>query len=321
MGVGLLGLVLVSSVLAQSPSVSLSPEMRALLSRLQAMGHGSATAAEINEVFEQIHVMLERAEGAGDYDAMIEVTVLLSRVHSDMLGNHAQALKILREMKGYLAEKRVSRMPQLYVREAEVLARLGDERSIVELIRDFRASPHYDPESYSVAGGAGPDDPIRIQRPSASGDDSVSVTAMRRALQEARFAPGKPFPPATGQGRFADWVQGRVVLLDFWHPNWPAWKQDLPTLKSLYSRYHAAGFEIVGLPLGMPLEHARATAAELEMPWPQQEATADLMRQAGVAGQAANLLIGPDGTILGRNLRGQALVDALGRTGSRTHSP
>jgi hypothetical protein len=290
--------------------------MRTLLNRLQVLGHGSATAAELNDVIGQIHGMVERAEQAGDHDTVIEMTVLLSRVHSDMLGNYPQALRILQEIKESLAGKSVTRMPQVYVRMAEVLAKQGEERRITELIREFRAGPYYDPESYTVAGGAGPDDPIRIQRPAGSGDDSVSVTAMRRALQEARFAPGKPFPLSNTLGPSAQSFQGRLVLLDFWHPDWMTWQRDLPTLKALYAQYHAAGFEILGIPLGMTLDQARNTAALLDIPWQHAQPTPDLMRTAGVAGEATNLLISPNGTILGRNLRGQNLIDAINQAAS-----
>lgn len=311
-----LGIALVAGAEAQVQPYELTSETRALLSRLKAMGHRPTTAAEFNEVVDQVHGMVERAETAGDYDTMIEVTVLLSRVYSDMLGNHPQALKILREMKTYVADKEVRAMPQLYVRLTEVLAKQGDEEQIRNLIQEFRAGPYYDPEQYSVKGGTGPDDPLRIHRPLGSGDDSVSVTAMNRALQGARSAPGKQFPLRAALGDLDPSLQGKRLLLDFWHPEWIAWKRDLPTLKSVYRRYRAAGFEVLGIPLGMTPEEAREAALARDMPWAQVSATPELMRMAGVAGEVTNLLVDPEGTILGRHLYGQALIDAVESTTS-----
>ena len=158
----------------------MSVSTRQLLSKLQAMGHGQHSAAEWSEVIDSTHDIVARAEAAGDYESMIEVTTILSRIHSDMLGNHTKALEVLAEMKAFAATKSTQGMPKLYVRQAEVMAEQGDEAGIAQLIEEFKKSPYYDPESYRVDGGDAPDVPFQIGRPSQAGDDSISVTGMRR---------------------------------------------------------------------------------------------------------------------------------------------
>ncbi len=296
-------LALTTLAIAATPA-DMSHTTRQLLSKLQAMGHGQHSATEWNEVIESVHDIVAKAEEVGDYDSMIEVTTILSRVYSDMLGNHAKALEVLGEMKSYAADKSTTGMPKLYLRQAEVMAKQGNEAGIAQLIEEFRKSPSYDPDSYRVNGGDAPDVPFRIERPSQAGDNSITVTGMRRALREARFAPGKNFPLEVVLGSNAARYRNKVVLLDFWQRNWSAWEADLPHLAALYQRQHANGFEIVGLPLV-------ATADTSGMNWTQIQPSREALRDCGIAGEATNFLIDRSGAIIGRNIRGSDLASAV----------
>jgi peroxiredoxin len=276
------------------------------------MSHGVHSAADWNRVIEEIHGMIAAEEQNGDTEAMIDITLILSQVYSDLLGQHERADAILREMKSYVAEHPTPGVTKLYVRLTEVNARLGKERAINSLIDEFMNGPHYDPQPYTVEGGEAPGVPVRIMRPHAMGDASVTVTAMQRASRESRFAPGKPFPPLRavddhGQQISTAGLRGSVVLVDFWHPQWTAWKRDLGTLQSVYRDYAGAGLEVIGVPLEKDRDALHAYMEKYGVTWPQLQATQDIMNRCGVAGEAANFLIDKEGRILGRNLYGDNL--------------
>ena len=104
----------------------------------------------------------------------------------------------------------------------------------------------------------------------------------------------------------------RVLLVDFWVPNWVAWQRDLPTLVEAYARYHEQGFEIIGFHLANS-EPATVAAicAQNGMTWPQIVEARRLASQCGIAGEATNFLVDGTGKILARDVRGSELTSAL----------
>ena len=290
-----------------------APESAALLlSRLQAMAHGQHSASEWNEVIEDVHAMIAAQEARDDVEGMIDTTVVLSQIYSDMLGDSGRAEQVLKEMKGYAEERKAAGVAKVNVRLAQVYAIDGRSSEIEALIEEFRTGPFYDPLDYRVEGGEAPGIAVRIQRPAGAGDNSVTVTSMEHALREARFAPGRTFPPLRAvddRGRKINLtdLRGRVVLVDFWHPQWTAWKRDVGTLQSMYREYGTRGFEIIGIGLEQDKDARARAIADYNLSWPQTPATPDLLKRCGVAGDAGNFLIGPDGRILGRNLYGSDL--------------
>lgn len=293
-----------------------SDDLQRLLSRLQSMSHGLYAASQWNDVFDEIYALLEQAEASGDTDRIIDVTLIMANVHSEMLGNHTKAVEILTDIKTNMADSGSASMPKIYVRLAEVYSRTGDEGAILDLIEEFRTGPYYDPESYTVTGGEAPGEPFLVQRPSSHGDDSVSVSTMRRFLGAARFAPGRPMPAfeATDRNgvpvRLSDY-RGRVLLVDFWLKDWVAWKRGVPQLVQLYERYQPHGFDVLGVSLDATSGDLDAFLDRNGITWRQVVGDRSMARACGVVGDAANFLVGPDGTILRRNLYGGELSAAV----------
>lgn len=282
--------------------------MKRLLSRLQSMGHGYYPAREWNAVIDEIHETLRLSEEAGDLEQMIDVTAVLANVYSQMLRNHTQAIKVIQEMQEYLADKQVEGMPNLFVRKAEVYGRMGDKAAIEQLIKDFRESKYYDPKDYAVTAAQNYGDQWAVERPHGRGDNSLTVSAMKKALREAGFAPGSRFPDlsvTTADGREIQLssLKGKLVLVDFWIKDWTAWKRDLPRLVELYDRHHPAGFEIIGVSVQPAMGGQQEYLVRQGARWPQVQGSRELFTECGVTGDATNFLLDPDGVIIGRNVR------------------
>ena len=223
MFVSVFALLCATSTTAWAQSRYLS-ETKALLSKLQSMGHGYHTRAEWDELLAQLDNLETRGQQDRDWDTVVEVNGIKAMVYSDMLGDHRKALSILRETKRRYQDQILPAVRKIYVREAKIDSKMGDEAAISRLIKEYKASPLYDPQPYAYWGGQGRDVPLTVVRPNERGDSSLSVTAMETYRIQARFAPGNAFPDFQGTDQngkplsLSD-MKGKVVLIDFWMPN------------------------------------------------------------------------------------------------------
>lgn len=292
-------------------------ELNQLLSRFQAMSHGTFNPQEWQSVLNDLDAVATRAQRNGDLDAVVQARAIKAMVLADMRNDIPAALAVLEQAKTEYGQRTLPSVKRLYVQQAELYSRQGDGEAVNRVIEEFRTNPNYDPHSYDFAVGEGRDTPVTLVRPTARGADSVSVTAMELARDRARFAPGNLFPNfnlTDGQGGalgLADY-RGKVLLVDFWSPGWTPWQRDVAYQVSLYNRYHPQGLEVVGIALG-PAATARATADQLRLPWRQVYDERKLTRELGIFGEATNFLLDQNGVIIGRNLRGAELAAAVKR--------
>ena len=105
--------------------------------------------------------------------------------------------------------------------------------------------------------------------------------------------------------------EGKVLLVDFWLRDWTPWKRDLNNLVSMYERYHGAGFEIIGFCLERDPADLGGFLGQNRMAWPHVVNDTALCSQLGIFGEASNFLIDRSGAIIGRDLRGADLVEAV----------
>lgn len=108
----------------------------------------------------------------------------------------------------------------------------------------------------------------------------------------------------------------RLVLLDFWATWCYPCMLELPYLQKAYTRYALQGFEICSISLDRSPRRWREFVMRNDMLWTNaidRHAPEDscAVETYGLQSIPANFLIAEDGTIIGRNLRGEQLLAAL----------
>ncbi len=117
-------------------------------------------------------------------------------------------------------------------------------------------------------------------------------------------------------------LNGKVVLVDFWATWCGPCVQEMPNVKKAYDRYHAKGFEVVGVSLDNEQAALVEFVKENKIPWVQvfhkppegkEDWANPLAKKYEVQGIPAMFLLGKDGKVVSRNVRGEALEKALAR--------
>ncbi len=141
--------------------------------------------------------------------------------------------------------------------------------------------------------------------------------ALRHSLVAGKVFPDFSAKDLQGAPLSVARFQGKVVLVDFWATWCTPCLVELPAIKKLYDRYHASGFEIIGIALDATADKAKLLAllAEQKITWPQYfdglKWDSPLARKYGVRSIPSNILVDRDGKIIGRQYQGPALAEAV----------
>jgi peroxiredoxin len=105
--------------------------------------------------------------------------------------------------------------------------------------------------------------------------------------------------------------KGKYVLVDFWASWCGPCRGENPNVLKAYNEYKDKNFTVVGISLDDKAENWKKAIKEDNMPWTELSDLKgwknELATYYGIQGIPSNLLVAPDGKIVAKDLRGEAL--------------
>lgn len=136
----------------------------------------------------------------------------------------------------------------------------------------------------------------------------IEMEKIQSALKPGIVLPDFNVKDLAGEPLSIAKYKGKVVLVDFWATWCGPCVGELPNVIAAYQKYHAKGFEVIGISLDRDVAALKTFITEKGMPWPQHlDKEGDLLSKYGFIGIPSTFLLDGEGKIIAKNLRGEEL--------------
>ena len=263
---------------------------------------------------------LMRLAQFGDEQAAEEMTKFAATLATSpvpSLAMEGKRLQIVGEAQKMFAEEKFDAAPALVAQAAELMKSAPGDQKTAMLVMQLAGALEQIPDGEEIAAGALQTfGPILESSPDPKIKElGASFAGKLRLLT----LPGKPMEISgdllSGKAFDQKSLAGKVVLVDFWATWCGPCVAEIPNMLEQYEKYHAKGFEVVGISLDEDRKAVEGFVAENKIPWPiiyagkgWQDPTAQFY---GISGIPQLILIGRDGNVITLNARGKKLGERL----------
>ena len=237
--------------------------------------------------------------------AATDLKELITKIQKKLQAGDRTAEKLAPELKEFdtLLTKhkgeKADEVAQILFMKAQLYVQVLDEKAkgqelLDQLVKDF-------PDSKAAAG---------VKQQAAAEKLRAGLVAGAKFPEFAeKDLQGKPFSVAA--------TKGKVVLVDFWATWCGPCVGELPNVQKVYEKHHAAGLEILGISLDSDKAKLEKFIETKTVPWQQyfdgKGWQNKLAQQFGVMSIPATYLLDGEGKIIAKDLRGEALEEAVAK--------
>ena len=153
--------------------------------------------------------------------------------------------------------------------------------------------------------------------PAKRAKQQEEASKVRSGLVEGAKFPDFSEKDLEGKPLSVSGYKGKVVLVDFWATWCPPCRAELPNVIKTYEAHHKDGFDIIGISLDQDKQKLTSYIQDKKMTWAQyfdgKGWQNKLSQKYGVESIPATYLLDRQGTIIGKDLRGEELEQAVAK--------
>jgi len=247
------------------------------------------------------------AASAAAADATVELKALVGKIRDDMAGGKTNASDLTDDLKKF----------------DDLLARHEGEKTDAVANIAYMKAMLYDQGLQDPAKAA---ELIKQLKVDFQGTEFVAELEKREAAEmaaqkiQAALVAGTKFPDfnemdMSGKPLSIASCQGKVVLLDFWATSSASCRSELPQIMAAYRKHHDQGFEVIGISLDQDRARFTEFTRAMDLAWPEffdgRGWQNKLAVKYGIEKIPATYLLDQEGRIIGKDLHGEALSDAV----------